>query len=55
MSSNIDTKGGEIEFTPTDVTYGIKGNSLIRHVKIFQEPDWNQLANRTLQLNDKMD
>lgn len=53
MSSNIDTKGGEIEFTPTDVTYGIKGNSLIRHVKIFQEPDWNQLANRTLQLNDK--
>ena len=53
MSSNIDTKGGEIEFTPTDVTYGVKGDSLIRHVKIFQEPDWNQLADRTLQLNDK--
>ncbi|KRK81778.1 hypothetical protein FC78_GL000076 [Companilactobacillus bobalius DSM 19674] len=53
MSSDIDTKGGEIEFTPTDVTYGVKGDSLIRHVKIFQEPDWNQLANRTLQLNDK--
>jgi hypothetical protein len=31
----------------------VEGAPLIRHVKIFQEPNWQQLSNRTLQLNDK--
>ncbi|HIY92268.1 SLAP domain-containing protein [Companilactobacillus sp. HBUAS56275] len=53
ISPDIDTKGGEIVFVPTDTTYNVEGAPLIRHVKIFQEPNWQQLSNRTLQLNDK--
>lgn len=53
-SPDIATKGGEVNFTPTkDETYGVVGTPFVRHVKVFEEPDWKQLANRTLQLNDK--
>lgn len=45
--------GGTVKFTPVDTIYNVQGESFERNIKVYQEPDWSQLNNKTIQLNDK--